>query len=122
MPFDGKDFQIDAPLIGADDPIMRILRGAKAFHSDPDNWCQTGARGRDGSGCIIVALVEAASIVCNNEFTALRYVKRALPIDALTIRGVGNNIIDFNEREGRTHDELMALYDRAIVLRASELA
>jgi hypothetical protein len=97
------------------DAVLAALQRLRAYHSNPENWCNSGMTGANGSVCIAGAMGR----VCFSESAAVaRYLKTALPDAA---RDAPDPIIHFNERMGTTHGDLLAMYDRAIAARRKEL-
>lgn len=102
MPFDGQSFDTDSVLrlliVGRE----RVQRG----------WCQ-GAY-RIGESVCLVEGVRDPAFEPKYWHIAYDYLKRALPAPWWTRSG-------YNDAEGRTQAEVIAVYDRAIDLRRADL-
>lgn len=121
MPFDQADFVVETkPAI--EDAVLRGLIALRELHSDPARWCgDRTATNFPENSCI----AEGADLVAGWTGPANDYdhVLASSIIGALTPHlppSVG--LIQFNERMGTTHEQLMAFYDRAIAARRAAIA
>lgn len=106
---------------------VEILKAARELISDEKRWTQ-GELARDMFG--IYADYDSDDAVCFCSEGAIRRVTITVPSDerlrarqdawgALN-KAAGGNIVTFNE--GRTHSEVLAVFDRAIACAESEAA
>ncbi len=94
-----------------------VLRKARALVEE--GWTQ-GAMSRDARG--YKSLTSTAAPVC---FCAIGAIQEADPKSCLAAatalgRIVGGSIIDFNDAPGRTQQEVIAAFDRAIAAEESK--
>ena len=95
---------------------MSKLQKVRDLLADPDNWIQ-GEYKNNGCYCLVGALRH----VWNDRHTfggETGYMHDLYAVAKLTDRfdadGATCAIISFNDTEGRTHDEVLALLDKAL--------
>ena len=86
-----------------------ILRRAKAAIGTPDRWCKDTLRDDAGRMCVLGAI----KLVASGDVTACS-LANIPPWEALMEAIPGGDPITFNNAPERTHDEVMAAFDRAI--------
>lgn len=96
MPLDGSEFNFEI------DETTKLLMAAR--ERIERGWCQGAGRSREGV-CAIVALADAAEPDDREAFTAAHL---------LMSRIVGGGLSDWNDAPGRTKEEILVAFDRAI--------
>jgi hypothetical protein len=96
---------------------VNVLQAAKGLISNSKDWIK-GDFMVGGKYCAMGAIY-AIEDVNETETCADKFLR-----DALEIRlGMGNRMVAaYNDAPERTHEEIMSLYDQAIVLAQKELA
>jgi hypothetical protein len=131
MPRDTEQLFIPAPVVIETDDVLRVLKEARQWLSDPAHWHKGGFAPNNNDNpqvaeatCAWGACSRAAGsdnfydIGTDAENAAARLLSIQLgarPDDALAIS-------DFNDLPDTTHDDVVALFDRAISARRAELA
>lgn len=95
-----------------------ILRAAKARISTPDRWTQ-GASARNAFGLHVTPFSEHATCYCG--YGAIWSIKnhgvlRHESSETYLSLSVGRHFPYYNDEPGRTHEEVMAAFDKAIQL------
>ena len=85
--------------------VVEILRAAREMP-----WCQNTFRREDGACCPLAAMSDGGSAA-----------GRAA-VEFLRIAADCKYILKWNDSPGRTHDEVLAAYDRAIALAEQKAA
>lgn len=93
-----------------------ILKDAKALVANPDNWVKSKVKVTEENGrcrfCVLGALAEihALNVLpwgAGHEARSLLYKALLRP---------GQTVASYNDSPATTHDDIMALFDRAIAL------
>lgn len=93
------------------------LRKAKALISDPENWNKDGEwyRGKDPESdcmCAYGAIMRVTGKF--TEWPSKEYYTQ--PMEAASLELFNDEVIEVNDHPDTTHDDIMALFDRAIEL------
>jgi hypothetical protein len=115
----------DATPLPAVNPVVELLEAGLARIEK--GWCQ-GANGRDGYGNIVggpylrmaVSFCAGGAVSCDRKNThsnvAINYLWRTISLDQ-----PGINIPTWNDYPGRTKDDVIRLYQRAIEIAKAEV-
>lgn len=99
-------------------PTLATLRRARKLLSDESRWTQRvharDARGRTCDPRSAAAVCWCAvGALCRAKDIPLDIANPALDVLAAVI-GPGVHVVDWNDAEGRTHADVLAVFDRAI--------
>lgn len=131
MPFDSQDFPI--PTAVETDAVLRLLIEGKRLIQQPEHWVQ-GPFAVSRSRCSVSphdpsAVGFCSAGACNRAASDLGFsvhvritAKDYLTLAAQALDPNQGQVIYFNDTEGRTHAEVMDMWDRAIAARRAELA
>ena len=91
-----------------------LLIAARALIAEPNNWCQGFTAVRNGEH-VSYCMAGAVSRVCADESTS----KATETLDALSeavnnTNGRFHSIVGFNDHKETTHEQILAIFDKAI--------
>jgi hypothetical protein len=108
MPFDATP---------ADSEVVTVLKKARSLVSEPCNWCPDGGGWAQKTYCVGRAILTAQGYYFWNRPPDARALETFCQANGIKPRSsVTGAIAARNDIEGRTHDQILAGFDRAIIL------
>ena len=107
-----RDFAHESELpavVQEDDPVLRCLIEARRWLDDPAHWCRVFFEKDTGATCIYGAIIKHGDVL------AREWLLDELPT------GCERSVMLFNDDLSTTHDDVLALFDRAIGRRKASL-
>ncbi len=104
--------------------VVQALREARRLIETPNSWVQGHLRGAGGRGVTGYCMLGAIEEACKRDlvvdyFTVVRAVENALLERGMA--RVARLIVAFNDRCGRTHSEVLEVFDKAIAREESRI-